>query len=162
MTEEIKPMPSLSTSQLMEMDPQLIAKAFNVHYTGDLNPFDHGGIFYRSDSWQRYGYAETIGFVAGDSTTYVESGTINCHPKFERNMRSAFSHLDKGTLDELMTDLDFQIQETFAHWGHEPEVLGTYTEEDSGEPGEEQAWGHILRQLFAWKNEELANHAWSQ
>ena len=149
-------MPSLSNQDMMAMDPRDIASAFGCHYNGDLNPFDHGGIFYRSDSWRRFGYAEAIGFTSGEERTWVESGTINKHEKMERNMRLMFKHLKPDELVDLLANTHAQIQECFHQWGMEPQVEGEFHSEDSGHAGEERAWLLILRTLFAWKQEELS------
>ena len=140
----------LTAEKLMAMNPSTIAKEFNCGFSGDMNPFDHGGFFYRLEDWQRYGYAETIGFSNGDDSTWLESGCVNQRQDTEDIIRKSFGHLSEDELAILAADPDMQILGQFHHWGNEADQMKTYNEKDSGDAGELEAWGLILEVLESW------------
>lgn len=144
---------ALTPEQAQSADPWEVAKLFGVHFTGDINPFDHSGFFYRSDEWDSYDYASTIGFSTDDSHTWLESGCVNKRGDEKEIIRRDFSHEDEETLLKMEANIHCQIEAAFYNWGNENEPIKTYTEEDAYRGCELEAWTTILEQLQAWSEE---------
>ena len=66
------------TAKVLESDsPWEIAKDLGIHYTGDVNPFDHDGCFYELSNWKEYGYACVVRVMRYDGRIAWEAGTVN-------------------------------------------------------------------------------------
>jgi hypothetical protein len=88
MTAGIKPVIKLHY-RLSRLDPWAIARRFGLHYSGDTNPVDHGGYFYRvTPTTIEDGYAEGFRFVDVEGVTHLESLTINLPDEWEELCRA--------------------------------------------------------------------------
>lgn len=55
-----------------------VAKLAGCDYSGDHDPIQHGGFFYETENWEKYGYANIVDFcLLDDGYLYVEQGTVN-------------------------------------------------------------------------------------
>jgi len=63
--------------RMVSGSPWEIAKDLGIHYTGDMSPIPHGGMFYNSHNWDRYGYADCVSIYELDGKIFIECGTIN-------------------------------------------------------------------------------------
>ncbi len=59
------------------MYPWKLAESLGIQYSGDISPFDHGGFFFSSDDWRKYGFASGVRFWQCEGRTIVEQITIN-------------------------------------------------------------------------------------
>ena len=101
-----------------EWAPQL----FGLQFTGDINPIDHGGLFYSTADWVEYGYADAIRLDTSEGVLFVTIGTIN---KPERSdMADAFRCC--GTPEEFQQDVGAQIEACDGYWGVEADQNRTY------------------------------------
>lgn len=140
---ELRPI-ELRPASAMEMSPWRIAEHYGVGYAGDLNPFDHGGYFYRTDEWTAYGTADTVGFCADDGQTWLTSGSAYRPDDFTE----AFKCCDIPA--EHQGNICAQIEASAWYHGTDAETLKTYSDDDSGDDGELEAWALILEQIHAW------------
>ena len=113
-----------------------IAKRLHLNFVGDVNPIDHGGIFYATADWEQHGQVQCISFYRPDengSPLIVECGTI--HKPNEHDMVTAFRccgweivrHLGNDTLYLEQADGEhidrtptIEIECTLAAFGFEP------------------------------------------
>lgn len=49
-----------SSAPTLLTNPHTLATAGLVHYSGDRSPFDHGGYWYDSSTWESDGYASAV------------------------------------------------------------------------------------------------------
>lgn len=103
----------MTKHELASASPWDIATYFNCHFTGDMNPIDHGGVFYDSRDWEKNGYACAVEFFTMKNTLYVQRGTIHkCD-----DLESAFDCIGLPVSD----DIHMQIEACRSHDGTEPE-----------------------------------------
>ena len=135
-TRQITP----DTAQTMipcELAQLLSTDACEIQFTGDMNPFDHGGTFYETSNWRDYGYASCVQFTPIEGRTLVTSGSI--HRLNDEEMRSAHECCD--TPAEYRDTTVGEIEACLGHGGCETDedFSGQYAEwfdEDS----ESDAW----------------------
>lgn len=118
----------ISIKKAMAMRPYELAKKLGIHYSGDVNPFNHGGMFFESKNWPVYGYAECVEFYQVGNVTNVCCATINklegddllsalccasvpdeCHNNIEAIIYACYSYAGC----ELVEDFDGVHHESF-------------------------------------------------
>ena len=67
----------LTIKALRELSPWVIAKELSICYSGDMNTIPHGGYFYSTENWKKYGYADAVEFCDYEGRTLVTVGTIH-------------------------------------------------------------------------------------
>lgn len=130
----------LSAKQAASMDPHAVAAHFGLYYSGDINPFDHGGLFYSADDWVIFGYADCIEIWPDSDTvrTVLIRGTINRDVDDIEDSMTSFG-IDEEDYDSRNSVL-VQIEAAFAYIGAEP---------DDHQPAqsfrtESRMWRHLL------------------
>ena len=132
----------LSPLQAENMNPWELAQLLStseceIQFTGDMDPFSHGGTFYENSNWNEYGYASCVRFEDIDGKTLVSMATINKPDDDE--MKSAYKCCD--TPSEFRDSTVGQIEACLGYFGAETEedFSGRY-EQWFGEDDESDAW----------------------
>lgn len=108
----------MTKNELASASPWDIAKHFNCHFTGDMNPIDYGGVFYDSRDWEKNGYACAVSFMLWNNKLFVQRGTIHKWDN-DKQRENAFSYIE---LPESEHDnIHAQIEACLAHNGIELE-----------------------------------------
>jgi hypothetical protein len=76
---------------LREDSPWDIAKKFGLHYSGDLCPVPHGGMWYRTKNWVSGDRANAIRISESEGTLWVELIAIT---RIERDLESVKKYAD--------------------------------------------------------------------
>ena len=135
-------MRTITAAQAADMNPwelaqQLSTNDCTIQFTGDMNPFDHGGTWYETANWNRYGYSSCVRMEDIEGRTLVSCGTIN---RLEGDdMESA--HRCGGTPEEFRNTTVGEIEACLYYAGAEPveDFSGRYERWfDEGE--ESHAW----------------------
>jgi hypothetical protein len=68
-----------SNDELASWNPHQIATWYGIGYSGDMNPLQHGGMFYSTRDWESWGYANVVEFWwdADIGKLVVQCGTTN-------------------------------------------------------------------------------------
>lgn len=141
---------SENTIDLASMSAWDIAKHFGCHYTGDANPFQHGGTFYSLENWIPYGYADTVEIWQDPETgeTVVSAGTVNRIDDAGPEICRTYG------IDPEDVTLHHQFDYAKSQWGCETveDFGGRYEERFPEDSDENEFWGEIsgwLRGLSA-------------
>lgn len=138
-----------------------IAELFGCEYSGDSSAVGHGGYFYRTQEWEKWGYAEAVEFWHDhDSPTktryrdpilVVQRGTIN-KPTNPDKMEDCWRTIGASDPEhELRTSIHAEIDAVKSHWGMEP--LGTaYPDLKNFNPDTWHEW-KIWRSIGDWIKE---------
>lgn len=103
----------LSGKKMAEMTPYDIAEHYGCHFSGDMNPIDHGGTFYNTKHWEGWGYADVVNIFHCEGHVYIEQGTVNKPTDMEACFRSS------GVSEDNRDNVHAQIDAVKGHWGVE-------------------------------------------
>lgn len=143
--------------QLAQEDPHVIAKEYGCYYSGDVNTIDHGGYFYETHNWDKYGYAEIVEFWVDPDTneTVVDCGTVN--KRKEEELTSALRAYDMiVAIGELPREkqIHTEIHALKSHWGYEvsEDFSGRYQKRFKERRSDEFIWQTVIGWIIALKS----------
>jgi len=125
-----------------------IARYFNCEFSGDMNCIDHGGFFYDSRDWKKFGYASIVEFwrdCDNNDEIVVRCATVN-NNQSSQDGKQYIPNSDYGELSqETIESVEFQIEDTHSHWGSETlqDFSGDYVESFPDETPENTIWRKI-------------------
>src|SRR4051812_6881392 len=102
----------MGNKRLSRLSGWQIAEKLGVHYTGDMNVVDHGGMFYKLDELE-HDYIPCVCFSEADGIRYFEIGSI---PIYHATWEQACK-LVRECLEQFQADEREKLAEmpTFAH-----------------------------------------------
>jgi len=127
-----------SDRELADLSGYDIARVLGCHYTGDVSPIPHGGIFYSVRNWSSYGYAscveiEVIAHSVDEGIVLVTRGTIH-RSDDEPRMLAALDCIGmRDEWDRIASDPNngsiyhLEIEACRAYRGIEPDGIGEWT-----------------------------------
>jgi len=147
-------MTRFTPTQLADMDPHEIAKQLGIEYSGDVNAIPHGGTFYSTENWDRYGYADCLRFDSYEDLVCVELGTINRADDMDSCFRTIGLSADEV---ESSFRIHVEIEACLATWGMETlqDFSGDYrvTMGEDWNNVERRLWKHAIGWLYGLETE---------
>lgn len=133
----------ITIKNLTSGSPLAIAKANRLDYYGDGSFVPHGGVFYETSNWEKYGYADCVRVSEAAGTLRVESGTIN-KPSESEDLLSALNCCGFEFDDEnsnmvrqsgqapINLTPQVEIESVLAYSGCEVDQTETFEERENG------------------------------
>lgn len=104
-----------------------LAEKIGCQFAGDMNYTDHGGYFYETKNWEKYGYAECVEFECYEGRKVVTAATINKCEDMAQCLATIGLTLEDLKSSEPEVRTLVEIEACKATWGAEP------TEDFTGE-----------------------------
>lgn len=98
-----------------------IAREYGCHFSGDVDPINHGGFFYDARDWDAYGYAQCVEFWEDyeHDCLVVQRGVIN-RPD-DDDMESVWRGIGIDADSEERDNIHAQIEAARSYCGIEPD-----------------------------------------